>query len=181
MGARKRCAHEIKAGYEDITPTGYIRHMQLVGTEKDITDVWKTLTSQEIDRSLFNISVKKERLSFASQLWPLIDFSKTRLKISYSHAVFRNGVSYYHPFKKVVLNDGKTLVVEKQTLQAGIWLEGEAVWAFGRLLGIQGASHVNNTQDLQCSEAWDAIMPFEAIDPGLVRYENGTHSRWAGE
>ena len=80
MGARKRCAKEIKAGHEDITPTGYIRHMQIVGTEKDITDVCKILTSHAVDRSLYNISAKKERLSFSSELWPLIDFSKSPSK-----------------------------------------------------------------------------------------------------
>jgi pyruvate formate-lyase activating enzyme-like uncharacterized protein len=89
MGARIRYAREIKAGYEDITPTGYIRHMQITGTEKDITDVRQTLTSRAVDRSLYDISVKKDRLSFTSELWPLIDFSKVRLKVSYSQAVLR--------------------------------------------------------------------------------------------
>ena len=68
------------------------------------------------------------------------------------------------------MNNGKALVVEKQTLQSGTWIEGEAVQAFGRLIGIQGESHTDNTQDLRFSETWDTIIPFEAINPGLARY-----------
>jgi hypothetical protein len=170
MGARKRCAKEIKAGHEDITPTGYIRHMQIVGTEKDINGVCKILTSHAVGRSLYNISTKKESLSFASDLWPLIDFAKVRLKVSYSQAVLRHSVSYFHPFKKVLMNNEKCLIIEKQTMQSGIWLEGKAVQAFGRLLGISGKSHTDNTQDIRFSKTWDTIISFEAIRPGLARY-----------
>ena len=151
-------------------PEIFLKRAEIFGTERDVTDVWKTLTSLAIDPSLYNISVKKERLSFASKLWPLIDFSKVRLKVSYSHAVLRNSVSYIHPFKKMVLNNGKTLVVEKQTLRSGIWLEGEAVQTYGRLIGIQGGPHAGSAPDLRFSEAWDTIIPFETINPGLGRY-----------
>ncbi|MGD9310253.1 MAG: radical SAM protein, partial [Desulfosarcina sp.] len=138
--------------------------------EKDITDIWKTLISHAVDSSLYNIPASKERLSFALELWPLIDFSKVRLKVSYSHTVLRNRVSYFHPFKKVRLNTGKTLVAEKQTLPPRIWLEGQAVRSFGRFLGIQGELHTDKTKDLPSSKTWDTMIPFEAISPGLARY-----------
>ena len=170
MGARKRYAKEVKAGHEDITPTGYIRHLQLFGTEKDIADVCNVFTSRAVDPSLYNVSTNKESLSFASEIWPLIDFSKVRLKVSYSHAIIRNNVSYFHPFKKVVLDNGKSFVAEKQTIRSGIWLEGTAVQSFGRLFGIQGASPADKTQDLRFSETWDTISPFEALNPGLAHY-----------
>jgi pyruvate formate-lyase activating enzyme-like uncharacterized protein len=170
MGARKRYAREMKAYYEDITPTGYIRHMQITGTEKDITDVHQTLTSHAVDNAMYDIPVKKDRLSFTSALWPLIDFSKVRLKVSYSQAVLRSSVSYFHPFKKVVLNTGKSIVVEKQTIQPGIWLEDKAVQAFERLLGIQGKSHTVYTQEFRFPKTWDYIIPFETINPGFTRY-----------
>jgi hypothetical protein len=122
----------------------------------------KPLSSRKVNRSGW--------VSFTSGLWPLIDFSKFRLKVSYRHAVLRNSVSYLNPFKKVVLSSGKTLVAEKQTLSSGIWLEGEAVHAFGRLIDTQGEPHADHAHDLRFSEAWDIIIPFEAINPGLACY-----------
>ncbi|BBO69457.1 hypothetical protein DSCA_33870 [Desulfosarcina alkanivorans] len=170
MGARKRCAKEIRAGHEDITPTGYIRRLTVIGAENHIADVCKTLADRGVDASLYSISAKKDAISFSAELWHLIDFSKVRLKVGYSQAVLREGVSYRHPFKKVALDRGKSLVIEKQMVHSTDWLDSEAVQGFGSLLDIRGKLQTDSTQDPRLRGPCKNILPFETITPGLARY-----------
>ncbi|BBO84914.1 hypothetical protein DSCO28_54800 [Desulfosarcina ovata subsp. sediminis] len=90
--------------------------------------------------------------------------------MSYSQAVLRNGVSYHHPFKEIALNSGKTLVVEKQTVLPGTWLDGEAVQNFGNMLDPQGEEQADKTQAFPLNGSCNAFIPFETISPGLARY-----------
>jgi hypothetical protein len=125
-GARTRSAEFIKADYEDITPAGYIRRLTISGAPEVIAGIDNTLAAKQVDPSSYNLSEKKKCLSFSARLWPMIDFSKVRLKVSYSQAVVRNSVSYYHPFKKVALNNEKTVVVENNpvSLASGLTVNG---------------------------------------------------------
>lgn len=170
VGARRRCADLIKAGWEDVTLTGHIRRLTLAGSEDAVAHVAGTLAARGVSASLYSLSPKRDNLSFNVELWALIDFSSVRLNVSYSQAVLRNGVSYHHPFKKIVLNSGKTLVVEKQTVQPGIWLEGEQIDALGRLIGTGGAERCNDQGAVAASEPLNGVWPFEAATPGLSAY-----------
>lgn len=167
-GARRRSAGFIKAGCEDITPTGHIRRLTIAGSDKAIADVLKTLASHGVDASLYSHS--SNTLSFAAGLWQMIDFSQVRLKVSYSQAVFRNAVSYHHPFKEIALNSWKRIVVEKQTVLPGTWLDGEAVQAFGGMLDLQGEGRADKTKVSRLNGSCTAVIPFETISPGLARY-----------
>ena len=169
-GARRRCAGIIKAGWEDVTPTGHIRRLTLAGSEEAVYHIAGTLAARGVDASLCSLSAKGDSLSFAAELWPLIDFSSIRLKVSYSQAVLRNGVSYHHPFKKIVLESGKMLVVEKQTVQPGIWLEGEQIEVLERFIGNGGAELLNGQGAVTFPEPLNGIKNFEAFIPGLSAY-----------
>jgi pyruvate formate-lyase activating enzyme-like uncharacterized protein len=170
MGARKRCAKQIKAGHEDITPTGYIRRLTVIGAENHIADVCKTFVTRGVDASLYSISAKKDAISFSAKLLHLIDFSQIRMKVGYSQAVLREGVSYRHPFKKVALDSGKSLVIEKQMVHSTAWLDGEATQGFGSLLDVRGKVQADSMQDPRVLKTRDTIIQFEAINPGLARY-----------
>jgi hypothetical protein len=169
-GVRQRCAGLIKAEYEDVTPTGYIRRLTLAGPEEAVADVAGALAARGVEASLTSLSAKGDNLSFAARLWPLIDFSSVRLNVCYSQAVLRNGVSYRHPFKKIVLHSGKTLVVEKQKVQPGIWLEGEQIEALERFIGNGGEELLNGQGAVELPEPLNGIRPFEAFIPGLSAY-----------
>lgn len=98
-GARQRYASNVKTSYEDITPTGHIRHLELHGSAESIASICQVLESHDVDSTLYNLSKNGEGLSFCAALWPLIDFSRVRLKVKYSAAVLRSMVSYHHLFK----------------------------------------------------------------------------------
>jgi len=169
-GARRRCADLIKAGYEDVTLTGHIRRLTVAGPEEAVADVAGTLAARGVAASRDSLSAKRDSLSFAAELWPMIDFSSVRLKVGYSQAVIRNGVSYRHPFKKIALESGKTLVVEKQTVQPGIWLEGEQIETLGRLIGNGGEELLNGQGAVELPDPLNGIRHFEAFIPGLSAY-----------
>ena len=169
-GVRRRCADLIKAEYEDVTPTGYIRRLTISGPEEAIAHVAETFAVRGIAASHYSLSAKGGSLSFAAELWPFVDFSSIRLKVGHSQAVLRNGVSYRHPFKKMDLNGSKTLFVEKQTVQPGIWLEGEQIEVLGRFIESRGTELLNGQGDLAVPESLNGIESFEAFKPGLASY-----------
>jgi len=169
-GARRRCADLIRTGYEDITPTGHIRRLTIAGPEEHIASIAATLESRGVHPLRYSLSAKGDSLSFAAELWSLIDFSMVRLRVDYSQAVLRNGVSYRHPFKKIVLNGGKILVAEKQTVQSGIWLEGKRIEMFGRLIETGGAEPLNAKETVAVPESLNGIEPYEVFQPGLAVY-----------
>ena len=171
MGARRRSAEFIKADYEDITPTGFIRRLTISGAAKAIGGIGNTLAAQKVDPSSYNLSAKKDCLSFSAGLWPLIDFSQVRLKVSYSQAVVRNSLSYYHPFKEIVLNNGKTVVVEKQSCLAGVWLDGDRLHRFWPLIRSQDGTRLYSDIEEPASQWYSDILPFETIRPGLAPYQ----------
>ncbi len=168
--ARKRHAAHIKAAWEDITPTGHIRHLTLAGTEAAIASIHQTLSAKRGDPARINLSSDRQNLSFAAGLWPLIDFSRVRLKVKYSAAVLRSRVSYHHPFKKIELNDRKTVVVEKQTLRSGVQLDGAAIQQFGRLIARRDDRYSHEPDDGSTLERFNDLLPYETVTPGLARY-----------
>jgi hypothetical protein len=169
-GARRRTADLFKAGFEDLTPTGHIRRLTIAGPSETITGIGNTLASQNVDPGAYSLSGKKDQLSFAAGLWPLINFSGVRLKVSYSQAVLRDRVSYYHPFKKVALNDTKTIIVEKQTALSGIWLDREQLHPFRRLIDDQDPIRPFVEKDRSVPHWYADLLPFERISPGLAVY-----------
>ena len=168
--ARRRHAAQIKAPWEDITPTGHIRHLILTGPEARLAGVHQTLSTALADPACFKLSSDRQRLAFAADLWPLIDFSGLRLTVNYHTAALRSGVSYRHAFKKVALNDRKQVVVEKQTVCSNVQLAGPAIALFGRLIADRDERHSGDRLPTRETSQFDGILPFESVAQGLARY-----------
>ena len=170
MGARKRNAGEVKAGYEDITPTGHIRYLKITGPASLIEKTCRRLASSRIESSRYLVSGTKDSLSFSAELWPLIDFSNVRLHIGYRLAVLRSAVSYHHPFKKIVLDSGKTLIVEKQANPSGFWLEGNAIEIFGQMIQDPNRNALPKLAEALPPAQYAEMVAHETIFPGLAKY-----------
>lgn len=169
-GARRRYASSVKASYEDVTPTGHIRHLELVGTAESIASICHVLASHGVGSTQFSLSKNREQLSFCIALWPLIDFTTVRLKIKYSAAVLRSVVSYHHAFKELPLNNSKTIVIEKQTSMSGVWLDGAEIQAYGRIIQSKEKVRLHWERDVEALCVLKEILPFETFVEGLAPY-----------
>jgi pyruvate formate-lyase activating enzyme-like uncharacterized protein len=169
-GARRRYASSVKASYEDITPTGHIRHLELLGSVESIASICQALASHGVDSTLYSLSKNGERLSFCVALWRFIDFSRVRLKIKYSAAVLRPMVSYHHAFKDISLNNSKTIVIENQTAMSGFWLDGEEIQVYGRMIQSQEKVGLHWDSEMEEFCVLKEILPFETFIEGLAIY-----------
>jgi hypothetical protein len=70
----------------------------------------------------------------------------------------------------VTLDNGKTIVVEKQSILPGIWLDGEKVYSFSSLLNSQCGTRPLADHGKWVTTWYDDILPFETINPGLTPY-----------
>jgi hypothetical protein len=60
-----------------------------------------------------------------------MNFTGVRLKITYSSTSLKPGVSFRNPFKEVLLNKKKKVVIERHTEEPGIFLDGNQIHVFG--------------------------------------------------
>ena len=169
-GAHRRNSLQIKAAHEDITPTGHIRTMGLCGGKKQIGSIHQHLLSQESNTSLWRVTKDCEQLFFNAALWPLINFSHVRLKVSYSGTSLKTSVSFLHPFKEVALNKKKKVVIERHIEQPGIWLEGEQVYSFGQEFVRSSTCLSTAISDSLPQDMLSEIRSFESFIPGLAPY-----------
>ena len=169
-GAHRRNSLQIKAAHEDITPTGHIRTMSLCGGKEQIGSIHQRLLSQESDTSLWRVTKDCEQLFFNAALWPLINFSHVRLKVSYSGTSLKTSVSFLHPFKEVALNKKKKVVIERHIEQPGIWLEGEQVYSFGQEFVRSSTCLSTAISDSLPQDMLSEIRSFESFIPGLAPY-----------
>jgi hypothetical protein len=98
------------------------------------------------------------------------DFSRVRLKIKYSAAFLRSVVGYHHLLKKIPLNSSKAIVVEKQTIMPGVWLDGEEIKACGRTIQSREKEHSHWEDDIKRFRVFKEIVPFETFAEGLPPY-----------
>ena len=168
--AQKRNSSIIKAAHEDMTPTGHIRTMSVVGEEKNIRSIHEALVSKEIDPALWRSTKSFDQLFFTAVLWPHMDFTGVRLKIAYSSTSLKPSVSFRNPFKEVVLNRKKKVVIERHTEEPGLFLEGSQIHGFGHeWIRPEAAASDSLTQSPHL-EWVDKIHLFESFRPGLARY-----------
>lgn len=168
-GAHRRNCLLIKAGHEDVTSTGHIRTLSVNGESENIGAIHQRFLSEKIDPSLWRISKACDQLFFNAGLWPLIDFSAVRLKVTYSGTALKTSVSFRHPFKEIVLNKKKKVVVERHTKQPGLWLEGEQIHQFGHTFILPEVDHSPVAASLP-QDLLNEIKLFESFSPGLAEY-----------
>ena len=144
--------------------------MSLCGGKEQIGSIHQRLLSQESDTSLWRVTKDCEQLFFNAALWPLINFSHVRLKVSYSGTSLKTSVSFLHPFKEVALNKKKKVVIERHIEQPGIWLEGEQVYSFGQEFVRSSTCLSTAISDSLPQDMLSEIRSFESFIPGLAPY-----------
>ena len=166
--ALKRNAFMIKAAHEDMTLTGHIRTMSVAGEEKTIRSLHEDLISKEQDTRRWRTAQSFDRLFFNAALWPHMDFTHVKLKISYSKTSLKPSVSFRNPFKEIMLNRKKKVVIERHTEEPGILLEDSQIHWFGHEFitpEIESPDRMTLPQALR-----DRIHLFESFTPGLAPY-----------
>lgn len=167
--ALKRNCLIMKAAHEDMTKTGHIRTMSVMGEEKNIRSIHETLMSKGIDTALWRTSKSFDQIFFNGALWPHMDFTRVRLKVAYSSTSLKPSVSFRNPFKEVALNRKKKVVIERYTEEPGLFLEGHQIHTFGhKFISPKGGS--SPAMENPPLELPDAIHLFESFRPGLAPY-----------
>jgi len=161
----------IKATHEDMTSTGHIRTMSVVGEEKNIRPLYEALISKEIDPALWRTTKSFDQLFFNAVLWPHMDFTGVRLKITYSSTSLKPSVSFRNPFKDVVLNRKKKVTIERHTEEPGLFLEDQQIHMFGHeCIKPEADSSRHSATEGLLQELSDRIHLFESFKPGLAPY-----------
>ena len=119
---------------------------------------------------MWRLSKNCDQLFFNAALWPFIEFSNVRLKVSYSGTSLKPAVSFRHPFKELALNKKKKVVIERHVEQLGIWLAGEQVRQFGHAFIRSKIDHSTDIPESLPQDLLNEITPFESFDPGLAQY-----------
>jgi len=167
----KRNGLIIKAAHEDMTPTGHIRTMSVMGDEKIIRSLHGALISENTNPMMWRTAKSFDQLFFNAALWSQMDFTGVRLKVSYSSTSLRPSVSFRNPFKEVTLNRKKKVVIERHTEEPGVILEGSRIHWFGHeYINPEIASQGGMTTEGPPMEPAERIQRFETFRPGLAPY-----------
>ncbi len=169
--AMKRNSQIIKATHEDMTQTGHIRTMSIMGEEKHIRSIHESLLSKGADPALWRTPKSFDQLFFNAALWSHLDFTPVQLKITYSSTSLKPAVSFRNAFKEVPLNRKKKVVIERQTEETGIFLEGHEIHMFGQeFVRPDVCSSYSPATERLPFKLPDKIQVFESFKPGLTPY-----------
>lgn len=158
--ARSKSAGFIKKPHEEITASGYIRALEIVGEEETLQKQIQMF--QECDRDgQWAWGPKKDRLLVPSTLWPLMDFSKFQTIVSYAEAKILPNMTYRHYFVKIPLNSQRSLFVEKIPVCGKTELNQAQM---------QALLSVSNGETDHGPLLPESILPFEEIEKNLAEY-----------
>lgn len=169
-GALNRNARLIKSPHQGITPTGHIRTLGISGDPAAVQRVHAHLQAVEPDSALWEVSSKKDRLTFHDTLWPKIDFNGLTLEVSYTATSLKSHVSLRHAFREIPLNPEKKVVIEKYPAHPVIRLTGDNIVEFGRRYVTSGIDGPQDDGVPSIGRETDGFEKFERFDPGLSRY-----------
>lgn len=156
QAARRRNGAIVCKPTENFTENGHLRALALLGPAEVLARQAEIFRTAGVAAELWALA--GERLAFAAELWPLIDFSGLRLQVGYSEAAQLSAVSYRNFFVEVKLPSGKKLIVEKRKVCADRVLEGAAMGAFGaRYLG-RDSTVAGSPAELAELDGYEAIV-----------------------
>lgn len=165
-GSRRRNALMVKKGYEDVTRTGYLRSMALLGTSEAIANMDQRLILAGCDPQLWQVSQNRDRLLFSSVLWEYLDFSGLSLAVRYVNTSLRQAISYRHPFQEIRLNPRQKVFIERQIQPGEVILTPAMIGPFfDRFIGETTMDAPMDKQDALAGAA-----EFEHFRPGLLAY-----------
>jgi hypothetical protein len=162
VAARRRNAPFVKKGFEDLTESGYLRTLTLLGDTDLIAAQAERFRQAGAAAGHWSFGGTKDRLNFCASLLPLIAWGNFRLQVGYGEAAQMSTVSYRHPFVEVKLTPTQKLVIEKRKVCRDVEFSSDTAAAFLATL-TEGIS-------LPQDEFFDDIRRFESMAQGLQEY-----------
>ena len=169
-GARRRNSVLAKKTWENLTPTGFIRNMSLHGEADRISLMRDRFQAKDEIGTTWNLSGKKDSLAFSEQLWPMVDFSGLRLKLTYSATALMSAVTFRFPYTEIRLNDSRKVIIERDNQHGGIWLEGDDIQRFAALYFQSKNQEVGTDHHPLPPTGNDEIKTHECFMSGLAPY-----------
>lgn len=165
--SRRRNAHMVLKDHESITENGYIRVLALQGASEVLSQKARQLDRSGINRRLWQLSGKKDRLFFHPQLCHQIQPADCNLLVSYAEAGLSPHLSYQRYFKEIRVTPDKRLYVEKQTVLGETRLNPDLQsWLINSLSGEPVVPSMINPNPTGIEK----IAALEFIEPGLQSY-----------
>jgi len=162
LAARTRNGAYFSRPTEELTASGYLRAMTLIGDEADIAAQADRFASVNGEGEGYGFGAGRQQLLFAPQLLPVVDFGQFRLQLDYAFCRQLPAVSYRNPFRAIKVNASKQVVVEKAKA-ARFEFEADQAEAFARsFLTVNAADGV--------PEFLDELLPYERLATGLQEY-----------
>lgn len=166
--SRRRNALMVIKDHESITENGYIRVLALQGPSDVLAQKAQQLDKLGVNRRLWQLSGKKDRLFFHPQLFhPIQPAADCSLLVRYVEAGLSPHLSYQRYFKEVRVNPNKRLYVEKQTVFGETRLNANQQSWFSNSLSMEPAAPAMINPKVTGIEKMAA---FEFIEPGLQSY-----------
>ena len=167
--ARKRNADLIKNGWEDITPTGFIRTMTLSGDLSSVKNISRYLETK--GKKGTEWIAGKEGITIPRTLWPNgLDLSELTLTVKYHATALRMSPSMRYPHTPIQLNENRQVVIEKDNQPQSIKIAGLQIPGFAKKFLCPQEPHSNQVEpdlDLGLEEK---ICGFEKFSTGLAPY-----------
>ena len=133
MAARKRYAPFIAHGYEEITETGMIRSLAVVGDTHLLDRAEQAFQDRGVDPGDYYRPEQSSKIYFKGHLWKRVDFTGLELRVSYSRAFMLPQLSYRNIFREVQLSPGKRVVIERTPVFRDYSLRGEEIKWFEKV------------------------------------------------
>jgi pyruvate formate-lyase activating enzyme-like uncharacterized protein len=151
--------------FESITKNGYIRSLCLVGDPERLARQAEQLTERGVDRQLWMIGSRNDRLYFHLDLWQRMVETGLKIAVAYSEALLCPHISYRRTFKEIRVNADKKIFIEKQPAGAETRLDDEQQRYFQAM-----ATH----PDRQVAESGlfsvGGLADYEFVQSGLQDY-----------
>ena len=160
--ARRRNASFVKKGFEDLTESGYLRTLTLLGDAGLIAAQVERFRQAGAAADLWTFGGTKDRLSFSAALLPLVAWGNFRLLVGYGEAAQMAAVSYRNVFVEVKLTPTQKLVIEKRKICRDTELSTEVAAAFPAVLAKESP--------LPEDDHWEEIRRYEGMPQGLQEY-----------
>ncbi|MDY0376682.1 MAG: radical SAM protein [Desulfobacterium sp.] len=177
-GGRRRNAMIVKKRHEDVTRTGYIRSLVLLGSTDAILRTHQRLIAAGCDPGYWQVQQGKNLLLFSAEIWKHLDFSGLNLVVRYVNTRLRQTTSYHHPFQEVCLNSKYKVIIERQMEPEETTLNDEMIEQFFDQFIAEKprVNHMNNhtagpiTNHMDSKDILAEIEAHENFQDGLLDY-----------
>ncbi len=164
---RRRSAAPMAAPFEAITGSGYLRRLTLTGEPEALTAQERLFLEAGRDGSLWSRTGDRT-LHFDAGLWPLVEFHRAALAVSYFETRFVPAISYHHRFREFLLDGGRSVFVERVPVSGAVELGATDPPLFAAHFLAPAVP-----EPLPAGDPWDRIADLERIRPGLQEYSPG--------